>query len=207
MEVVTAEFVDAQKNPVALDAPMQMRVAIEKAEIRLAGKEWGKAADFVVSQGDRSTPALEIRPTPYDVDTGMLQATGFLTGNYVVLNDRTDFLIRPPWWLRLLMAIFGGVLLSTYQAAKQFGAGSISAGRTWVRGLVGGIFAGAFAYLLADWDVIGIKIDTTRLRGFIVLGLLMSYVGVEPALARLLGRKEKADAPDNSTVGPEKTGP
>lgn len=187
----TIELVDSQDQPLALDAPMHLKLVSTNAEIRAEGKPWGSTLDFALGDGDHSTPAFEIRPTPLDVASGTMQVTGYINKpDYVIVKTNLDFDISPPWWLRLGMAACGGLLFSVYRTfrTKSWSLSSIGrAGGT-------GVAAGLFAYVLADWNVLGIKIDTTHLRAFVVLGLIVAYAGIEPILGAIL-KKTAASGP------------
>jgi hypothetical protein len=52
-----------------------------------------------------------------------------------------------------------------------------------------GALAGAIAYLLANYEVLGFKADTTQLRGFLILGFLFAYVGIDTILKIVTAKK------------------
>ena len=83
----------------------------------------------------------------------------------------------------MIMAAVGGLLWSLYSVAKDFKTIATGPRRRIVAQfaltLFGGLFAGSFAYLLASWDVLGIRVDTSSLRGFVFFGFLVAYVGVD----------------------------
>jgi len=56
-----------------------------------------------------------------------------------------------------------------------------------------GVFARLLGYLLGKWNVLGIKVDTTSLQGFVVLGILFSYVGIDLVLTALAQRKSDSE--------------
>jgi hypothetical protein len=190
----TIELVDSQDQPLALDAPMHLKLAATNAEIRAEGKSWGNALDFALGDGDRSTPTFEMRPTPLDVASGTIQVTGYINKpDYIILKTNLDFDISPPWWLRLGMAACGGLLFSIYRIFRKRSGWTVS---SIVRAGGTGVAAGLFAYVLADLDVLGIKLDTTHLRAFVVLGLVVAYAGVEPILSAFV--KKPASRPAQS---------
>jgi len=54
--------------------------------------------------------------------------------------------------------------------------------------------AGGLAFVLSDLNLIGIKIDTSSLRGFVILGFLFSYVGIDLILKTVApGEKRSGD--------------
>ncbi len=188
----TIELVDSQDQSLALDAPMHLKLVATNAEVRVEGKPWGSTLDFALGNGDRSTPTFEMRPTPLDVASGTMQVTGYINKpDYIILKTNLDFNISPPWWLRLGMAACGGLLFSVYRTfRRKSGWKLLSVARAGGTGVA----AGLFAYVLADFDVLGIKIDTTHLRAFVVLGLVVAYAGIEPILSALVKKSPAQEA-------------
>ncbi len=182
----TIEIVDSQDRPLQLDAPIHLRLSSSNAQMQAQNGKWVDTLEFVLRDGESSTPTFLLRPTPFDASTGGIQVTGFLNDeSYTVLKSNLDFDVTPPWWLRLSMAAFGGLLFSAY---RTFRGGREWTTRRVLSPLGVGLLAGGFAYIIADWDVLGIKTDTTHLRAFVVLGLVVSYVGIEPLLAAITKR-------------------
>lgn len=197
----TIELVDSQDQPLALDAPMHLKLVATNAEIRAAGKPWGSALDFALGDGDRSTPTFEMRPTPLDVASGTIQVTGYINKpDYIILKTNMDFDISPPWWLRLGMAACGGLLFSVYRIFRKKSGWTLS---SIVRAGGTGVAAGLFAYVLADLDVLGIKIDTTHLRAFVVLGLVVAYAGIEPILSAFVKKPAARGSAQNDDGAPD----
>jgi len=58
-----------------------------------------------------------------------------------------------------------------------------------IQRILPGALAGALAYFLVNMNILGIKIDTTALQGFLVLGFLFAYVGIDTIL-KLVTRKD-----------------
>ena len=81
------------------------------------------------------------------------------------------------------MAILGGVLHGSYKLLKDSPNRKGSVPRfllnTGLPQVLTGAFAGMLAYLLVNWGILGIKVDTTTLQGFVILGFLFSYVGID----------------------------
>ncbi|MDT5263186.1 MAG: hypothetical protein QOC61_2190, partial [Acidobacteriota bacterium] len=97
------------------------------------------------------------------------------------------------WWIPLLLAILGGVLFSIYQITQEFssytGTFRQSLFTVTIQRIAPGALAGALAYLLANYQVIGFKADTTELRGFLILGFLFAYVGIDTILKLVTTKK------------------
>ena len=86
----------------------------------------------------------------------------------------------------MIMAAAGGALKSLYSLAKAFPnlveAGTKTATVRLASNILTGLSAGCLAYFLASWNILGIRVDTTSLRGFAVLGFLFAYIGVESVM-------------------------
>jgi hypothetical protein len=198
VQPTSIEIVDSQDRPLQLDAPMHLRLTSSNAEIRISDGKWLDSLEFILRDGDTATPTFYLRPTPLDASTGSIQVSGFLNDkSYTVLKSNLNFDITPPWWLRLGMAALGGLLFSAYRTFRRGGELSV---RKVFKPLSVGLLAGGFAYIIADWDVLGIKMDTTHLRAFVVLGLIVSYIGIEPLLA-IIAKRLKANANEKSRQG------
>jgi hypothetical protein len=77
---------------------------------------------------------------------------------------------------------------------------------TVLPGLFSGALAGLLAYLLAQWNVLGIKVDTTEVQGFIILGFLFSYVGIDSIVKAIAPRTDGSGQPsDNSAANNPKS--
>jgi len=62
--------------------------------------------------------------------------------------------------------------------------------------LFAGAIAGAAAYLLADLDVIGVKLDTSSPRTFCILSFLFAYIGLDVLMNRFaIARQEAGKEP------------
>ena len=123
---------------------------------------------------------------------GALQVRGFLNDESQVLFDHVlPFEIVPPIWVRIGITILGALIYSMYAMSRTYSGRLFS---ELSKALGSGTFAGVLAWALADWNVLGIRIDTSHLTGYFVLGLVTSYAGVEPILARLIARNERRSA-------------
>lgn len=190
------EFVDSHGENIRLDAPVKLTLQSSKLEIHAKGeKVWGNQIDMNISAGASSTPVLEVRPESWSkTDTGMIRSEVKIE-NDRVLYDQTFPLIKikPRWWLPLLLAVCGGILFSLYQVSQELSSFKGTLTRSLITVVISriapGALAGALAYLLANYDVLGFKADTTELRGFLILGFLFSYVGIDTILKLVAPQK------------------
>jgi hypothetical protein len=189
------QFIDANNSPVAIETPASIRLEATSAEIRYGNLPFRNVQEIDLDLGATSTPAIEIRPSSSSSGSGLLRAQIIINKKInqpqTVFSQATEFRIIPSWWLALLVASFGGILYSLYNLTKSLPrpqkitnkrlAGIIASN------VLGGVLAGCLAYFLASWNILGIKVDTTSLRGFALLGFLFAYIGVDSIMKRTAG--------------------
>jgi len=180
-------FVDSRAKLVPLDAPVKLSLHASNAKMRLASTEpWTEAIDFQIERGASSTPPINIVFESYFRKAGLLTAAIKMNEDYTILNDTFHLEILPRWWVALLMSILGGLLNWFYETTKHW---LKAGGRTKHRhkplaSFVVASISGVIGYFLASTNVVGIKLDTTSLRAFVIIGFLFSYVGVDLVLKR-----------------------
>jgi hypothetical protein len=210
---VSLEFVDDSGRPTPLDASVTLILRSTKTSIRIGPSgEWSDHLDLTIERGTTAILPFELKPTTWWADEGLLSVEVKLRDNFVAFNQNLTFPILLRWYLQLMMAILGASLYSWY---KGFAHMTSSSG-SWIRktlsvlgfGLIGGASAGGLAFLLASWNIIGIKVDTTSPLGFVILGVLFSYIGVDlilkKALPLLNQGSERNGRPDKTAIGPAK---
>jgi hypothetical protein len=198
----TISLVDNQGNPAPLDADVDL--TLQGSQIKLKtpdDKNWHDHLRLEMRQGSSSTQALNIQSDSLIADKGLISAQLESKDKFVVNNSELWIDVKPRWFVPLLMAILGGLLHSVYKIVKQatdpqqpHSAWALFF-RVVVSGLVIGVISGGLAYLLASWGVLGIKVDTTTLQGFVILGFLFSYVGVDMILQSLTAKKQVEGSP------------
>ena len=184
---------DDKGGAVRLDATVNLILEASRIEMfDKQGNKWSERVELQLDKGVSSTPPMEIRSKSWGPDRGVISAK-VMSFSGPVANEIISISILPRWYLPMLMAMVGGLLHSMYQVLTRF-PGSSGPFRGFLLtvafpGLISGVLAGLLAYLLARWDVLGIKVDTTSLQGFVILGFLFSYVGIDVVLKKITERK------------------
>jgi hypothetical protein len=193
----TIELVDDDEKPIQAGAAIKLKIVSSKALLRLKGSaQWSDTIETEIRRGATSTQIIELQPQwVWSGTQGLLTATVTLIDrtntnpeDSAVLFDRKieKLNIIPPSWVPLGAAIIGGMLFSLYQVSQELVKNKQrrrqSVLNMFVSKIAPGALAGALAYFLANWKVLGFQIDTTALHGFIVLGFLFSYVGIDTIL-------------------------
>lgn len=211
-------LVDDHENAIQIDAAVKVRVEVSRARIRLQGTNvWQNVIDTDIKRGQTSTSVIEMEPQwVWSSSAGSLKAEVRLIDSTdtdpedttVLFHDTVEnFRIVPRWWLPLLAATFGGIAFSLYQLTQEFGRKGhqhhrLSMAAVLVSRIAPGALAGTLAYFLANWRILGFQIDTTALHGFLVLGFLFSYVGIDTILKILVHKKESELVP--ATASPSR---
>jgi hypothetical protein len=191
-------FVDNHDRPLSLDGPVTLILQSANAKIRSESDPvWGTQMTIDLRRGANSAPMLEVNPESLSIDKGILSVEIRANKEFVLLQDQIEFSILPMWWLPLLMSFIGAVCFAAYRLASS--KHKLKARRT----VVTAMFAGLLAFLCADWNILGINKDTTSLRGFVLLGFLFAYVGVDVVLRKAAGqlRLERRSGDDRPAQG------
>lgn len=158
---------------------------------------WCDNISFKVERGTSTTPLIQIKPQTIFPEKGAILVEVRMNDDFLLLNDRIWFDILPRWWIPLLMTILGGLLYSLYKLIKgqdnlktnEPGTG-VKYSSYFVITVVTGMVSGVLAYLLGNYGILGFKVDTSSLQGFVILGFLFSYVGVDAILKAATQRGE-----------------
>jgi hypothetical protein len=192
-------FTDDTGKPVKLEGDASL--LLEGTNIRLClndSSDCGAKVVLPLKKEVYDSKAIQLKANSWSADSGMVTMT--LTtpsGFYNVASGTFSVAIVPAWWILAIMGMLGGLTYSMIQFLRT----SLQSRRkhsraVWIKNLSIAVFAGiapgALAYPLAAWNVLGIKTDTTSLRGFFILGLLFAYAGMDGLLALLSPKKPKA---------------
>jgi hypothetical protein len=202
-------LVDSLGNPVSLDTDID--VILRSSNIKLwdqKNKSWQEEVVLKMEQGTNSSPPLTIQSDSLIADKALISAT-LKSQERLFHNADFGIDIKARWYVPLLLAMFGGILHGVYKIVKEShdpsnrlhpgGVGAI------LVGLFTGAIAGSLAYLLISWGVLGIKVETTTLQAFVILGFLFSYVGVDFILKTVTskaGIREPQTATTPNTASP-----
>lgn len=187
-QAFTVKLIDEQGKSVALKAPAFVRLIGSNAKLRVYSNAPKTTVDISLQTGANATPLIEILPEKLLAGgNGSVQAELHASEQYILASsDLIPFVIPVAFWIQLLMGIVGGLLNAFYSVLRLI---ADSAKETWRDigakagiGVVGGIVAVLFADKAA---LIGIKLEQTSLSGYVALGFIISYLGVDSFLTRL----------------------
>ena len=190
------EFTDDTGKPVRLESAA--RLLLEGTNLQVCSddaKDCSAKVELPLKKEVYESTA-QLKANGWFADTGMITMTLSTPTGYNVSSGTLSVAIVPAWWILTIMGMLGGL---TYSMIK-FLRTSLQLRRkrslaVWIKktamAVVVGIVPGALAYPLATWNILGIKTDTTSLRGFFILGLLFAYVGMDVVLALSAPKKTK----------------
>ena len=210
---VSLDFVNAQGTPLQIDAPVDILVRSGNAQMRPLktgpsganpNSDWTNELTISVVTGVNSTPMFSLKPNGVSGREVSLTAIISPHGNPNVSFTQPKITVNvlPRWWFTLLLAVLGGCIPPLLHWVAQFDQNRGRHKLRWAKflsKLFAGAFAGLVAYLFADWDIIGVKLDTSSPRTFIILGFLFAYVGVDVLIRKILPSDEQNDEAHNTT--------
>ncbi|HET9183798.1 MAG TPA: hypothetical protein VFP59_16830 [Candidatus Angelobacter sp.] len=182
------QFYDDHGKKTSLKAPTTLRLIGSNARLREIGdKTWpDQPLNIPLQTGVNATPLIEVTPDSKSGGEGRIQAELTSDDKYVILSSTDITFTAPPTeWLIFTMAILGGLLHAIYELAS----GLVSKDKTLKSSLpvagakaIIGILSGIIAVLFAE--KVGLKFDPTSLSGYVALGFLVSYIGVDTVLKK-----------------------
>ena len=193
-------FTDNTGQPVKLEGDASL--LLEGTNIRLClddSSGCGAKVVLPLKKEVSDSKTVQVKANSWSADSGTITMTLTTTplGYYNVASGTFSVAIVPAWWILTIMGMLGGLTYSMIQFLRA----SLQSRRkhpraVWIKKValaaLAGIVPGAFAYPLAAYNVLGIKTDTTSLRGFFILGLLFAYAGMDVVLAWWAPKKTKA---------------
>ena len=201
---VTITVVNSQDAAMHLDADAEIHVQAVNGVFNVQENgNWVTQSKISmgVFAGSSSTQAFSVRPTSITGAPVVLTAQLTPWRNDVVSSEqRLELAVLPAWWYTLMLAILGGCVPPIYRFLTAISDSGTCDRITCYRGavkLLTGAVSGVVAFLFAAWDIIGVKLDMSSARTFLILGFLFSYVGVDVLIKRVLGQVEpKEDRKD-----------
>lgn len=184
-------FVDEAGTPVNLEAEgilsLEASLGSNLVFYSEQTKQWTNEIYVVVEKGNDESRPLQLRATSWVADTGKVLISLKTPENNKVRTASFTIDIVPPWWLLMGNGMLGGLLYSLVQYLRNIlGSTRKRSVAAWLRqislAMLLGIVPGALAYLFAAWNILGIKADTTSLKGFFILGFLFAYIGMDVVL-------------------------
>ena len=188
-------FTDEAGKAVRLEAGANMVLELSNLSVSQDGKDWLRELTLPLGKEDNETKPLQLRATSWYADNGIVKVNLTTRDGYKITGSSANVAIVPPWWVLMMMGMLGGLMYSMIQFLRNFLQSRKRSGGAWVKKIslaaLLGIVPGGLSYLLAAWNILGIKTDTTSLKGFFILGLFFAYVGMDVVFALTAPKKTK----------------
>jgi hypothetical protein len=134
-----------------------------------------------------ATPLLAIKAYTLRPCERMVEARVLINSDTTVLNQTMRVAVIPRWWTSLGFAIGGALAYTIYDLARARRRRR-RAGYAYAK-VFAGCLSGVLAYALIDLDLVGIRLYSTSLAGFFLLGFLFAHLGIDALLDRLSTRR------------------
>jgi len=177
---------------VPLGAPATLMLSGEHLSFMYKGMPH-PVLEVYVPGGSQTSRTLTATPTRRLGGSAALAIDVRINNDYSVGEFRHEFVVQPEWWTILLLCISGGAMYSAarllllvetlkrYKRERRL--------RVAITTSALALIASGIAYMLGRFDVLGLHLEATGPRTFVLLGFLFSYVGVDALANRLLGRE------------------
>lgn len=165
-------------------------VSIDSADATLqVENQMGMSIKMKMRRNANITPQFKV--TPLSRQGGDIHLNTTLT--FSELNpdlslDSQSFVFQtePVWWLPLVLAIGGGLLYGSYKALNYKEWPQEKVYRSVLTSIVIGGLSGFLGYLIANLDLLGLKLDPNVLRSYPLFGFLVAYMGVDALVGKLV---------------------
>jgi hypothetical protein len=186
---VSIAMVDEDGKPMSVSSYLEMNVQAVGALVSPGrGGFAGSAQDWrevlptmILNPGAGGSPQFQVRSIHKRGGTIQLLANVTLPNNGPQLTQESfSFQVTPSAWLPLAFAMAGSLLYWLYSFVKQ-----VPEKWTWAipHQILASLIGGGIAYLFAEFDLLGLKLDPNVLKTYALLGFLFAYVGIEVLLA------------------------
>jgi len=186
---VSIQIVDKDDHPLPVNVgAIVMEVSTQDAEASLHNERAGAGAlggsvFLPIPAGSSSSKPFLLRSTNPKGGPVRVLATLSIEGRSVIAQNVFTFDSDPWAWLPVLLAIGGALLCGVFRLLRTEARQS-ALFRECVLMVLSSVVAGCIAWLFADFDLLGLKLDPHVLRTYAILGFLFSYIGVDILLKK-----------------------
>lgn len=196
----TAGIVDSLNQPLAVDAPVSITLSANGAELRSESttSTWQKKLTVYLEPRFSLSELIEIKPRSRIGSTAQIRGVIKVNDTQVLGDSHFAFTILPASWFPLALTMLGGLTGGFYVTARKFGKTKRAFGpftaKVALPTISSSVLAGFVAYLSTTSGILGVQVEPTAWGGYILLGILFAYVGVDTVLEgmrRRLGEVQK----------------
>ena len=191
---LTLSLFDKEHKPFSADSPLKLHIESSDA-ILTAAKEHGPL-ELVIRPGDTVSPQFQVTSTSLRGGIIHLNATLAVNDHQGSLDSEAFTLpADPATWLPISLAVCGGLLCGLYRILSSASFRKAHTVGPAAKILVTSAVAGFVGYLVADFDLLGLKLDPTVLRTYPLLGFVVAYLGIDLFMKSYLPPKPNDSTP------------
>lgn len=183
---LTLSIVDKDGKPFPL-LPSNLSLQLDSQDAPLnRDSKWVSSLDIPLNSGDRISPQFQIQPTSRVGGPVHLKASLLVHSGMDIVLEQEAFTLNsePVTWLPILLSVSGGLMYGIYRIASGVDLGSTNQAWKGVGLLVTTCVAGFVGYLIANLDLLGLKLDPNLLRTYPLIGFLVAYIGFDTLLSK-----------------------
>ncbi len=178
---LTLSMFDKDHKPFSANAELVLHLESSDGALT-AGNQKG-TLELKIRRNATVSPQFQI--TSRNLQGGVVHLSSTLTMGADAASLDSESITLPTdaaEWLPIFLAICGGLLYGVYRILKFDSLPRKHMVLASLALLASSGLAGFVGYLVADFDLLGLKLDPTVLRTYPLLGFLVAYIGVDTFL-------------------------
>jgi hypothetical protein len=184
---LTLLLVDQEGKPLRSDKELSLLIESTDASLKM-NDQLGSLKLKLLRFANISS---QFQVTPKNLEGGDIHINTTLMFNEDFSLDSQSFSIRtePAWWVPIAFAIGGGLLYGIYKALDFKNLPEKNRGWTIAGLIITSALSGFLGYLIANLDLLGLKLDPDVLRSYPLIGFIVAYIGMDSLVIDRLGIK------------------
>ncbi len=162
----------------------ELDIKIESADVMIQGAKDNHTLELPLPANATVSPQFQVIPQKVRGGDVHLNTTLLVSGA-VIDSQSITVQTDPVMWLPIVLAVSGGLIFGIYKILDFQKLPHHRKGLAVTAIIVTSILAGVLGYLIADLDLLGIKLDPAVLRSYPLLGFLVAYIGIDPLMNKL----------------------
>ncbi|MGC1523513.1 MAG: hypothetical protein WA803_18355 [Steroidobacteraceae bacterium] len=185
---LTLSLVDKDGKPFVSDKELDVSVDSADAHLQMGTQQNG-TLKFRLLRNANVSPQFQIVPRNLvggDVHLNTTLTFDGISEDFSLDSQSLTLSTEPVWWLPIVLAVGGGLLYGIYKALdfKTWPPGKVLLSVVTI--ILSSGLAGVLGYLIANLDLLGLKLDPGVLRSYPLSGFLVAYLGIDALASKKL---------------------
>lgn len=179
-------------SPLAVELQTQGDSVLSKDE-----QSWSHSIEVQIKENEDQSELAILKTPSWKQDDGSVYATIKMDSSHDLAHSTIRYSTQSPWWVLLLAITLGSLVYSVVETLVEQKRPTLLWLRTegiW-RGCVA-LVVGSLGYLFIGADWMGVKLESSTLRGHFLFGILIGCFGLEGIYKKLKSRVDEFQAPD-----------